>query len=104
MSRRFALALVFALSLAAPAAASADLCKHSLAAAFASMDAARAHVKRAGSNDESCAAYRQHFLEAVKARAVTAQCKSGSERERDLGKLDGAVEDINGLIAARCGS
>jgi hypothetical protein len=40
----------------------------------------------------------------VKARAVTAQCKSGSERERDLGKLDGAVEDINGLIAARCGS
>jgi hypothetical protein len=106
MPRRFALALTSALavSLAAPAAAStADMCKHNLAAASASMDAARVRAKSAGRGEESCAAYRRHFLETVKARAVTAMCKNGSEREQDLGKLDGAVENINSMIAATCG-
>jgi hypothetical protein len=107
MSRHQALALasMLAVSIAAPAAAgTADTCKQSLAAASASMDAARVRAKSAGAGDEFCAAYRRHFLELVKARAVTAQCKNGSERDQDLGKLDGAVEDINGVIAARCGS
>jgi hypothetical protein len=88
-----------------PAAAStADICKQSLAAASASMDAARVRAKSAAAGEEFCAAYRRHFLEVVKARAVAAQCKTGSERDQDLGRLDGAVEDINGVIAARCGS
>jgi hypothetical protein len=30
-------------------------------------------------------------------------CKSGAERERDLGRLDADVEHINEAIAARCG-
>jgi hypothetical protein len=107
MSRHLALALasILALSMTAPAAAgTTDTCKHSLAAAFASMDAARARAKSAGAGDESCTAHRHHFLEVVKARAVTALCKNGSERDHDLGKLDGAVENLNGVIAARCGS
>jgi hypothetical protein len=43
-----------------------------------------------------------YFLEVVKARAVTAHCKSGAERERELGRLDADVEHINGAIAGRC--
>lgn len=107
MSRHLALVLapMLAVSLATPAAAgTADTCKHSLAAASASMDAARARVKSAGAGDESCTAHRRHFLEVVKARAVIALCKNGSERDQDLGRLDGTVEDINGVIAARCGN
>jgi len=38
----------------------------------------------------------------VKARAVTALCKSGPERERDLGRLGADVENINNAIAASC--
>jgi hypothetical protein len=107
MSRLSALALttMLVLSFAAPAtAANLDICKHRLATAFASMDAARVSAKSARLGDDSCAASRRHFLETVKARAVAAQCKSGGEREQELGKLDRAVETLNGLIAARCGS
>jgi hypothetical protein len=38
----------------------------------------------------------------VKARAVTALCKSGAERERELGRLDADVHEVNEAIAARC--
>jgi hypothetical protein len=107
MPPRLALALAstLAISAAVPAHAGvSDICKQNLAVASASMEATRARLKTARAGEESCNAYRRHFLEVVKARAVTAQCKNGSEREQDLGKLDGAVEDINGMIAARCGS
>jgi hypothetical protein len=107
MPPRLALALAFllAISVATPVRAGiSEICKQNLAVASASMEATRARLKTARAGDESCVAYRRHFLELVKARAVTAQCKNGSEREQDLGKLDGAVEDINGMIAARCGS
>jgi len=43
-----------------------------------------------------------YFLELVKARAVTALCRNGPERERDLGRFDADVAHINALIAARC--
>ena len=49
-----------------------------------------------------CSATRLYFLEVVKARAVTALCKSGPERERELGRFDADVEHINEAIAARC--
>jgi hypothetical protein len=42
------------------------------------------------------------ILELVKARAVTALCKNGPERERDLGRFDADVAQINEVIAARC--
>jgi hypothetical protein len=50
-----------------------------------------------------CTATRLYFLEVVKARAVTALCKNGPERERELGRFDADVEHINDAIAARCG-
>ena len=107
MPRRLAWAFapVLALVLAAPAfAGTPDTCKQNLAAAFAGMDATGARLKSARLGDESCTAYRRHFLEVVKVRAVTAMCKSGPERDQDLGKLDSTVENINTLIAVRCGS
>ena len=49
-----------------------------------------------------CSATRLYFLEVVKARAVAALCKSGPERERELGRFDADVEHINEAIAASC--
>ena len=49
-----------------------------------------------------CTATRLYFLEIVKARAVTALCKNGPERERELGRFDTDMEHINEAIAARC--
>lgn len=49
-----------------------------------------------------CTATRLYFFEVVKARTVTALCKSGPERERELGRFDADVEHINEAIAARC--
>jgi hypothetical protein len=49
-----------------------------------------------------CTVTRLYFLEVVKARAVTALCKSGPERERELGRFDADVEHLNEAIAARC--
>jgi hypothetical protein len=47
-------------------------------------------------------ATRLYFFEVVKARAVTALCKSGAELERDLGRFDADVAHANDAIAARC--
>jgi hypothetical protein len=68
------------------------------------MSAQQARVKRLGAahGPEACAATKLYSLEVVKARAVTAQCKSGPERQRELGRLDADVETTNNAIAARC--
>jgi hypothetical protein len=103
----FRLVLLSLLVLAAPAAADAldAQCRQSLAAASAGIQATDAQVKSArGTGDESCVAYRRHFLEVVKARAVAALCATGAARAQDLGRLDSTVEHINSMIAERCGS
>ena len=66
--------------------------------------AVQARTKKLGmtSGRETCSATQLYFLEVVKARAVTALCKSGAERERELGRLDADVEHINGAIAGGC--
>jgi hypothetical protein len=76
-------------------------CERNLADAYANVSLQQARVK-AAHGPEACTATRLYFLEVVKARAVTALCKSGSERERELGRLDADVENINSAIAARC--
>jgi hypothetical protein len=80
-------------------------CEHHLAEAVTNMAAQQARVKQIGAahGTEACSATRLYFLEVVKARAVTALCKSGPERDRDLGRLDADVESINKNIAASCG-
>ena len=79
-------------------------CERHLAEATANMATQQARVKRLGAarGAEACSATRLYFLEAVKARAVTALCESGPERDRDLGRLDADVETINSAIAASC--
>ena len=99
----FALAL-----LAAPAARPEPLqqagCDRSLVEAAAGIAAMQTRVKglAAASDREICNTTRLYFLELVKARAVTALCRNGPERERDLGRFDADVAHINALIAARC--
>ena len=77
-------------------------CDRTLADATAGVATTQARIKSLGpsAGPKICTATRLYFLEVVKARAVTALCKSGAER--DLGRLDADVEHINEAIAARC--
>lgn len=79
-------------------------CEQNLASAMANIAAMQARVRNlaATSGPAICSATRLYFLEVVKARAVTALCKDGPDRERDLGRLDADVEHLNEAIAARC--
>ena len=79
-------------------------CDRNLATATANVAAMQARIRTlsAQAGPQICSATRFYFLEVVKARAVTALCKNGAERERDLGRFDADVEHINEAIAARC--
>ena len=79
-------------------------CDRNRADASASVAAMEARIKSLSGVDRSkiCTATRLYFLEVVKARAVTALCKSGTERERDLSRFDVDVAHANESIAARC--
>jgi hypothetical protein len=79
-------------------------CDRNLANASASIAAMQARMKSLGtaSISDTCTATRLYFLEVVKARAVTAECKSGPARERELRRFDADVEHTNEAIAARC--
>jgi len=99
----FALALLMAPP-ARPEPLQPPGCDRNLADATAIVAAMQARIKKLGltAGPETCFANQLYFLEVVKARAVTALCKGGAERERELGRMDAAVEHINGAIAARC--
>ncbi|HEY6024332.1 MAG TPA: hypothetical protein VIV34_09165 [Pseudolabrys sp.] len=79
-------------------------CDRNLANASAGVAAMQARLKGLGgaTGPEICTVTRLYFLELVKARAVTALCKNGPERDRDLGRFDADVEHTNEAIAARC--
>jgi hypothetical protein len=78
-------------------------CKRELAAVSATMDeAARAKASNPGLSEAACAGYRSQFLLLVRARAAVAACKTGPDREQEVGRLDGTVEDINVVIAQNC--
>jgi hypothetical protein len=99
----FALALLAAPP-ASPAALQLPGCDRNLAEASTNVTAMQTRLKGLDVEESKdvCTATRLYFLEVVKARAVTALCKSGPERERELGRLDADVEHINEAIAARC--
>lgn len=99
----FALALLMAPP-ARPEPLQPPGCDRNLADATANVTAMQARIKKLGltAGPEACSATQLYFLEVVKARAVTALCKGGAERERVLGRMDADVEHINGAIAARC--
>ena len=118
MAKRFIFAFITFIGLVFPAAFGVALlaapaqpapleqagCGQTLADAFTKVSDLQSRVKRLGATHgpEACAATRLYFLEVVKARAITALCKNGPERERELGRLDADVETINSTIAARC--
>jgi hypothetical protein len=79
-------------------------CEQNVADSMASVAAMQARVKsiNAARGPEICNATRLYFLEVVKARAVIALCKTGPDRERELGRFDADVEHINEAISARC--
>jgi len=103
------LAPVLALTLLVAAPADAGMiessaCKRDLSAASAGVSASKARLKglTKGRAEEKCAAYRAQFLVIVKARAVVASCKTGSDRNEEVDLLDGTIEDLNGAIAENC--
>lgn len=79
-------------------------CQENLAAAAAGMQSTQARLRSLAETrgPELCSATRQYFLELVKARAVTALCKSGSERSSEMSRLNNVVENVNDQIAVRC--
>ena len=79
-------------------------CKRELAAVVATVDEA-ARLKPGGvrADEAACTGHRTQFLSLVKARAVIAACKTGADRDHEVGRLDGNVEDINTFIAQGCG-
>ena len=95
---------VLTASPARPKAAQLPGCERNLEDASASVAAMQVRVKASASTDSSevCRATQLYFLEMVKARAVTALCRSGPERDRHLGRLDADVAHINDAIAASC--
>jgi hypothetical protein len=99
-----ALLMAMLVAPATPAPLERPGCEQNLASAMANMAAMQARMKnlQAASGLAVCDATRRYFLEVVKARAVTALCKDGADRERDLGRLDADVEQLNAAIAARC--
>ena len=102
--RTFAIAIpLFAVAPALAGTLDTPGCKRELAAVSVTMDeAARARISGIRSGEVACAAYRNQFLLLVKARAVVAACKTGPDREQEVGLLDGTVEDINAAIAQNC--
>ncbi len=99
----FLLALLMApASPAAPAEQTG--CERNVANANANVAALQARVKSISNarGGDVCNVTRLYFLEVVKARAVIALCKTGPDRERELGRLDADVEHINEAIAASC--
>jgi hypothetical protein len=79
-------------------------CERDIADANAGVAAMQARLRSLSDVDKSeiCTATRLYFLEVVKARAVTALCKSGTERDREIDRLDADVDHANDAIAARC--
>jgi hypothetical protein len=98
-------AAVFAASHAAHAGTvDTPACKRDLSTASAGVAASQAQLKGVAraAVEVKCEAYRQQFLIVVKARDVFANCKTGPDRDADVGRLDGTIEDINGGIATSC--
>ena len=101
-----ALVPVLAALMAAPAGAGlhAPLCQRDLDTSYAGLHDSGTAARRAGParSDDACAADRTHFVNLGRARAVTAQCVTGSERDQQLNRLDITAEQASAAIADRC--
>ena len=98
---------VLILALSTPAAAGtleSAACRRDLTAASAGVTESKARLKTLAKAraEQKCDVYREQFLVVVRARAVFANCKTGADRESEVDRLDGTIEDINGVIAESC--
>jgi hypothetical protein len=96
-----AFAFAFMAAPARPAPLGQPACERSLADTLTEVGRMQARAQ-AARGAEACPATRLYFLEVVKARAMTALCKTGADRERELVRLDADVDAINDAIAMRC--
>jgi hypothetical protein len=102
-----AAAPVLILALSASAAAGtleSPACKRDLTAASAGVTESMARLKTLAKAraEQKCDVYREQFIVVVRARAVFANCKTGADRDSEVDRLDGTIEDINGGIAESC--
>ncbi len=108
-SRRAAYAICLAaLCAAAPvsvqAAGGAPTCVRELARTENSLVKTLVRVRGSvpAESKERCALYQDHAAIVSKARDVFARCKTGAERDTEVGQLDGALSDANAVIARTC--
>ena len=52
--------------------------------------------------EERCSAYQGHAKTLGKAREVFARCKTGAERDTEVGQLDSVLNDANAVITKAC--
>src|SRR3954466_8826359 len=65
-------------------------CARNLSETSANLTAMKVQLNGSATSNR-CSMTRLYFLEAVKARAVAALCKTGGDRERELQRLDADV-------------
>jgi len=107
-SQRAAYAICFAaFGAVAPVsaqAAGAPACVRELARTENSLVKTLVRVRGSGLTlgKQRCALYQDHAAIVSKARDVFSRCKTGAERDTDVGQLDGALSDANAVIAKTC--
>lgn len=52
--------------------------------------------------EERCSAFQVHAKTLGQAREVFARCKTGAERDAEVGQLDGVLNDANAVITKAC--
>ena len=102
--RALVLAVTAVMVAASPLQAATPTCARELAATETGLVRTLVRIKgiAQASPDTRCAAYRSHIEVMSRAREVFARCKSGRERDVDVGQMDGAISDAK-AVAQSCG-
>jgi hypothetical protein len=89
-----------------PAAAGPPSCQRALGTTDITLIKSVLHLRGVAqaTEDQQCAAYRQHVATVSKVREVFDRCLSGTKRDLDLHQLEGALDDANQAIARVCDS
>jgi hypothetical protein len=86
-----------------PLQAATPTCARELAATETGLVRTLVRIKGVAqaSPDARCAAYRSHIEVMSRAREVFVRCKSGPERDADVGQVEGAISDAK-AVAQSC--
>lgn len=101
--RALVFAVCAAMTAATPVQAAMPTCARELAATETGLVRTLVRIKGVAqaTPDARCAAYRSHIEVMSRAREVFARCKSGAERDADVGLVDGAISDAK-AVAQSC--